>query len=419
MSHEIDEIEVAPAWIAAVRRRAAREDVARVAQELLGQVRAWLEAEGGRARGGRDVVVRQAVDGGAVELECGVELEGPIEGPPAPIRCVRAPAGRALRAIHRGPEAERAAVHEALAAAARERGVDAAVAWEICEPAAGATEVYASLEPNAAQVAYWNGPAGDRWAATWELLDRTEAGITEAVLGLAAARAGERVLDVGCGAGSTTLALRERVGAGGAVTGIDISAQLLAVARARAAGTDITFVEGDASKQAFRPEHELVFSRFGVMFFAEPVSAFANILRAAAPGGRLAFVCWRTIDDNPWMTAPMAAARELVPGAVVPPPHVPGPFAFVDRERLHGILAGAGWREIAIERHDHAMILGGGLEEAVRASMMIGPLARATADVSPDLREGVRERLREALPAYAGPRGITLPASSWLVSARI
>ena len=144
------------------------------------------------------------------------------------------------------------------------------------------TTEHGSGDPNAAQLEYWNGPAGERWAATWKVIDRAEAAITEELLALAAPRAGERVLDVGCGAGSPTLALRERVGPGGAVTGIDISAPLLAVARARAAGTGVTFLEADAAVHAFRPEHDLVFSRFGVMFFAEPEAAFANLRRAAA-----------------------------------------------------------------------------------------------------------------------------------------
>jgi SAM-dependent methyltransferase len=273
-------------------------------------------------------------------------------------------------------------------------------------------------DPNAAQIAYWNGPGGERWVTTWPLLDRAEAAITAALLELAAPREGERVLDVGCGTGTTTLVLRERVGAGGAVTGIDVSAPMLAVARARAAGTGVLFVEADAATHAFRPEHDLLFSRFGVMFFADPRLAFANLRRAAAPGGRLVFVCWRTSDDNACATVPLDAARALVPGIELPPPHVPGPFAFIDCERVRGYLDGAGWREIAIERRDQLMYFGETTEEAADTALRIGPLARGVVDLEEDMRGRLRDRLAAALAAYATPAGVALPSSCWLVSAR-
>lgn len=426
---------MAPGWLASVRRRVAWVDVPRTAAALLAEVRAWLEQGGAGAPVGREVVVYHQPAEGDVEIECGVQIAEPRAGAPAPIRIARAPSGRAARAIHRGGGAAAAAgtaeadvrgAHEALAAACRARGYPAGFAWEVRgapegEPAARpGIECYVSIDPNAAQVAYWNGPTGDRWAAIWELIDRAEVAITAGVFALAAPAAGERVLDVGCGNGSTTLALRERVGAGGAATGVDISAPMLAVARARArdAGTGVAFIEADAATHPFRPEHDLVFSRFGVMFFAEPEAAFGNLLRAAAPGGRLAFVCWRTSDENAWVTVPMQAARELVPGAAPPPPHVPGPFAFVDRDRLHGILARAGWREIQIQRHDSSMLLGETVEQAARTSLMIGPLSRSIAEVSEDVRRRIGERLIEALAPFAAPGGVALPASTWLVSAR-
>jgi SAM-dependent methyltransferase len=284
------------------------------------------------------------------------------------------------------------------------------------EPAAGGAG--AEGDPNAAQIAYWNGPGGERWATIWPLLDRAEAAITSAILELAAPREGERVLDVGCGTGTTTLALRERVGAGGAVTGIDVSGPMLAVARARASGTGVLFVEADAATHAFRPEHDLLFSRFGVMFFADPRLAFENLRRAAAPGGRLAFVCWRTADDNAWARAPLDAAGALMPGVELPPPHAPGPFAFVDRERVRGFLGGAGWREVAIERRDQVMYLGETAEAAAVTALRIGPVARSVAGLDEDTRGRLRDRLAGALAAYATPAGVALPASCWLVSAR-
>ena len=289
-------------------------------------------------------------------------------------------------------------------------------------PAERGVEVYASIDPNGGQVAHWNGPTGDRWAELWPLIDSTMAVITAQILELAAARPGERVLDVGCGAGTTTLVLRERVGAGGAVTGVDISAPMLAIARGRAeaavAGAPATFVEADAAAHALRPEHDLVFSRFGVMFFADPVAAFANLRRAGAPGGRMAFVCWRTLEDNAWITAPMAAARALLPDLAAPVEGVPGPFAFADRDRLHGILDGAGWREIEIQRRDQTMILGETIDAAARYVLMIGPLARSTAELGEDVRAGIRARVAEAFARFATPAGVAVPSSCWMVSAR-
>jgi len=273
------------------------------------------------------------------------------------------------------------------------------------------------IEPTPAQPAYWNGPTADRRAASWQLLERADAESTAAVLRLAAPRAGERVLDIGCGAGATTLLLREHVVPGGAVTGIDVSAPILAVARERAAGTGVTFVEADASSHAFRPELDLLFSQFGVMFFAEPRLAFANLLRAAAAGGRLAFICWRPPADNAWVTAPLGAARELLPGIEPPPVGAPGPFGLADRDHVHGVLERAGWREIQIERDDHARLFGETVEEAAQTALAIGVLPRFTAHLDADSRDRLRDRLRDALAPFHGPSGVLLPASTWLVSA--
>src|SRR5689334_5029165 len=153
---------------------------------------------------------------------------------------------------------------------------------------------------NAQQIEYWNGPAGQRWADAQDRIDHHLGLITEVLMAFAAPKAGERVLDIGCGGGTTALLIRERVGAEGGVTGVDISAPNLRVARARAhAGmADLAFVEADAAAYDFQPVFDLVFSRFGVMFFDDPARAFGNIRNALVKGGRLAFVCWRTFKEN-------------------------------------------------------------------------------------------------------------------------
>jgi SAM-dependent methyltransferase len=269
-------------------------------------------------------------------------------------------------------------------------------------------------DPNAEMIEYWNGDGGKRWIATRERIDRSAARITDALFASAAPRAGERVLDIGCGCGSTTIELARRTGA--AAVGVDISAPMVEVAHSRSGGA--TFVVGDASVYAFDAAHDLVFSRFGVMFFADPIGAFANIRRALAPGGRLAFACWRALEHNAWAGTPLAAARPLLPPQAPPAPHAPGPFAFGDGDRLRGILDRAGWRDIAIEAHASTMWLGDSLDDAVAECLEVGPLARLVGPLPEDTRAHIRDRVRVAIAPYAGVGGVEAPAAVWLVEAR-
>ena len=256
------------------------------------------------------------------------------------------------------------------------------------------------------QAEHWNGPGGERWAAAQEEIDRSLAAITALWLPWVAPRPTDRVLDIGCGCGTTTIELRARAAA---ATGVDISEPMLAVARRRA--PELTFVCADAATLPFTSTHDLIVSRFGVMFFDDPVAAFANLRTALAPGGRLAFVTWRALAENPWATVPLAAAAGLVPPAPTADPHAPGPFAFAERARLASILEAAGWRDVAIEPRDSTMLLGETLEEAVTSALTFGPLSRLTAEVDEPTRDKIRARLRATLT--------TAPAAAvWLVSAR-
>ena len=216
------------------------------------------------------------------------------------------------------------------------------------------------------------------------------------------------------------MALAERVGTSGAVTGADISRPMLEVARGRAvpAGAATpSFVEidaqtGDLGERLF----DGAFSRFGVMFFSDPTAAFANIGRALKPKGRLAFVCWRPYPENPWMRVPAEAAAPLLPPpAATPDPHAPGPFAFADPQRVWDILEGAGFRAIEIRPFD-AKIGGGTLDETVALSFRVGPLGASVRE-NPHMAGPVGEAVRKALAPYETPNGVLAPAAVWIVRA--
>jgi SAM-dependent methyltransferase len=273
------------------------------------------------------------------------------------------------------------------------------------------------LLPVTCQSEYWNGPAAQRWIAARGPIDRSLASIQDTIFGFASPAAGEAVLDVGCGCGTTTWALYGRTGA--RVLGLDISAPMVGVARAsQRPGVPVEFRLGDAGSVALDPEFDLVFSRFGVMFFADPVAAFRHLRRALLVRGRIAFACWQATEHNTWATAPLAAARPLLPPQEPVDPHAPGPFAFSDRERLRGILEAAGLRDIDIRAHATTMYLGASVPEAVEHAVMVGPLARVASELPATVWPELRVRLTDALARYATADAVELPAAVWLVGAR-
>lgn len=277
---------------------------------------------------------------------------------------------------------------------------------------------------NADQIDYWNGEAGARWAELEARVDGLFRGITAAAFDHARPLTGEAVIDVGCGCGGTTLLLAEKVGCSGRVLGIDISEPMLAQARARAhqAGLDqISFEHADASTQPLpQASFDLLFSRFGVMFFRNPVDAFTNLRRAIKAEGRLLFACWRTIKENPWFLVPLAATRDFVPPLEPAGPEDPGPFAFADPERVRRILTAAGFRDVALEPVDLPIRLAdaGGTERAARLATEIGPTARALENAAPETLAAARAAITRAFEPYDGPGGVQLGAGIWLVSAR-
>lgn len=278
-----------------------------------------------------------------------------------------------------------------------------------------------ALQGNAEQVDYWNSAAGLRWAALQERIDAAFAPLTAAALDFAAPRQGAAVIDIGCGAGATILGLAARVGPSGRVLGVDVSEPMLAVAARRIASENLDrtdVVLADAATQPFeRGAFDLAFSRFGVMFFADPVAAFANVRTALVSGGRLAFACWRPLADNPWFAVPVGALKPLLPPAPPSDPWAPGPFAFADPDRVRGLLAAAGFEHVAIEPHDTIMRLGD-LPAALDFVSQIGPASRALNEADAERRPALIEALRAALGAHDGPDGVVLGGAIWLVSAR-
>jgi SAM-dependent methyltransferase len=274
---------------------------------------------------------------------------------------------------------------------------------------------------NADQIAYWNAVAGETWASLQDRLDRQLAPLGQRARQALAPRPGERILDIGCGAGQTTLQLAEAVMPGGTVLGVDISRPMLDLARRRAGGmAGVSFQEADAQTFAFEPaSFDAAFSRFGVMFFADPVAAFRNIARALKPGGRLAFVCWRTPQENIFMSLPMAAAASVLPppDAPPPPPSAQGPFAFADPAHVWDILGKAGFGDIEITAHDQK-IGSGDLDSTLDVTLKIGPLGAMLRE-HPDRRDAVIDAVREALRPHLDEEGVRLDSASWIVTARV
>ena len=257
---------------------------------------------------------------------------------------------------------------------------------------------------NNAEIAAWNGPLGRIWADSQAAFDAVLEPVGAATLARADVRAGERVIDVGCGAGATTVALGKLVGPGGSVIGIDVSRLLLARANERLpSGLPVTFVEADAATHGFPSgEFDLLFSRFGVMFFADPSRAFANLRTALRAGGRLVFACYRDRTENPMLMTSLQAAYEHVPRLPSSEPEGPGLFSFAQEARVRRILTAAGFGRIRCEPVDLDIdiALGRGLDEAVRIGLELGPIARAMAGQPPEIRQAVAQSVRD----INGPR---------------
>jgi SAM-dependent methyltransferase len=275
---------------------------------------------------------------------------------------------------------------------------------------------------NQDQIDYWNGDAGKRWVAEQERLDAMMAETTLALIDAADPQWGEKVLDVGCGCGSTSIAYAEAVGPEGRVTGLDVSKPMLAFARDRAKEADlktIDFVLDDAAtREMDEGAFDLVSSRFGVMFFADPVAAFRNLRRAMKPKGRLAFVCWRDWRENEWVRVPVGAVRPHVPPQPPQGPDAPGPFAFASLGRIRTILAASGFDTITARPLDVTGEFGETLDAGVQYMMGFGPISRMLSPASEMERARAENALADALRPYAAKGVIAMGLAQWLITAK-
>lgn len=281
----------------------------------------------------------------------------------------------------------------------------------------------AATGPNTDQIEFWNGLTGGNWVQYQEELDAMINDIGQDALARAQVQEGERVLDVGCGCGTTTMEMARRVGPSGAVTGVDISAPMIELAQSRAAQaglTNVQFQVADAEAHSFKDGSiDLLFSRFGIMFFGNPVAAFTNLASALKPGGRLTFACWRQPEDNLWLVLPSKAAGAYVELPPRPEPDQPSPFAFANPDRVTSILSDAGFTDISLEQRDGNLKIGGPntLAAAVNFAINMGPAAVACAEADAATVEKVAGAIRETLEPFYTGSAVEMPSSVWIVTA--
>jgi SAM-dependent methyltransferase len=269
---------------------------------------------------------------------------------------------------------------------------------------------------------FWNSTMGHAWVSQQGVISDVFTSVTSVSLDAARVKPGEHVIDIGCGTGDTVFALAGAVGQSGAVLGVDVSVPMLDLARHRAVETKLgnaTFALADATDHAFESRWaDLVYSRFGVMFFEDPVRAFTNIRSGIKPDGRLVFVCFRAMPESSWFRVPIEAARPHLPSQPPFDPTAPGMFSFAREDRLHGILTESGFREIAIKATD-VPINGKDIAQSMAFITQAGPLPALLEQSSDEQRACATDAVRKALGATLGADGRGLHVGLWLVSALV
>ena len=274
---------------------------------------------------------------------------------------------------------------------------------------------------NIDQAEAWDGPEGEHWALHHERFDATISPHHAVLITAAAFAPGERVLDIGCGNGLTSRDAARAVGPSGSVLGVDLSGPMLAVAAqlAEEEGLDnVRFEQGDAQVQSFEPgAYYLVISRFGVMFFLDPVAAFTNIASALRPGGRAAFLVWQSVAANEWVSAmrdALAVGRDLP----VPPPGAPSPFGLADVDFTHGVLTEAGFTDISFAESAPPWRLGSDADDAYGFVTGLRVIKMMLEDLDDSLRAQALDNLRATAAAHETPDGVYFGSAAWVITAR-
>lgn len=277
-----------------------------------------------------------------------------------------------------------------------------------------------STTPIKPDAAYWNQAGGQAWVELQGLMDSLNQPIADILVERGFPGPGKAVLDVGCGAGATTLAMARRLGEDGLCLGVDVSAPLLDIARRRAEDEGLGaagFVQADAQTYPLDKESfDGVISRFGVMFFGDFDAAFANLRRGVKPGGQMVFACWRSPAANPLANAPLAAAQPFLPPLPEPDPDAPGRWAFAKPERVRGALERGGWQDIGIEPLDVPTPLS--VEDCMTLSLRMGALGSALQHQTDGVRQEVRDAVAKSLEPYTKDGIVQMTAACWLVTAR-
>lgn len=277
---------------------------------------------------------------------------------------------------------------------------------------------------NEEQIAYWNGEAGRKWAERDRQMATILAPVSEALMDHASVERARAVLDVGCGGGSNSFMLAERLHSSAQLLGVDVSAPMLEVARAEGAArglNNVRFLQADAAEHDFGSQQfDLLFSRFGVMFFEDPGAAFTHMRGAMTPGADLAFVCWQPLKVNPWTALPLKAALTVLPPPEAPAPRSPGPFAFGERDYVDQILRTAGWTDIDINASEVAMRWPAETDypTTVREVLNTGPVGRLLVSADAPTREAVYDAAAGLLENHFDGDALVLPGAVWLVTAR-
>lgn len=263
---------------------------------------------------------------------------------------------------------------------------------------------------------YWNEDGGKRWVKYIDRLEAMLSDLSTHLVNRVAPRAGEHILDIGCGGGPTSATYAAAVGDSGRVLGVDISAPILKLGTQRFGDvSQLQFELADAMTHTFsEATFDTMTSRFGVMFFPDPAAAFSNIRKAIKPGGRLCFMCWQPMTENDWMAIPAAAAFSVLPAPERPAPGTPGPFAFGDPDYVRGIVEPAGFGELSFSAVTETLTLGS-LDETMELMTQMGPAAQSLREVEEHERLEATAKIRDALNEHQRDGAIRMRGSVWIV----